>query len=89
MERERTRKKNSPGAPRRPRVGRQARVEQRRRGLRGRLSCSQLLRDHVRGALVGQHVPDAVAGEEQEVVAGAQLGRGDVGLGLLTFFFFC
>ena len=79
---ERTQKKNSPGALGRPRVGRQRRVEQRRRGLGRRLPVPQLPRHDVRGALVGEHVPDAVAGEEEEGVPGGELGRGDVGLGL-------
>ena len=75
-------KNNSPGALGRPRVGRQRRVEQRRRGLGRRLPVPQLPRHDVRGALVGEHVPDAVAGEEEEGVPGGELGRGDVGLSL-------
>ena len=75
-------KKNSPGALGRPRVGRQRSVEQRRRGLGRRLPVPQLPRHDVRGALVGEHVPDAVAGEEEEGVPGGELGRGDVGLSL-------
>ena len=85
---ERREESYSPRAPRCPRVWRQARVEQRRRGLARSFPRRQLSRDDVRGALIGQDVPDAVAGEEEEGVAVGELGLGDIGLGL-SFGSFC